>query len=128
MNLESITSHLAAQQCGIAGKTIFVNEMPSACDVGILLMDAYSGTAIDPYLPDYYLAEFRLIIRHTDFKEGVKLIRKAARVLKAMQGTVGTMLVNQCRPLNLPRSYRRSAGGYWEFEVDIDIVFVDLEA
>jgi hypothetical protein len=128
MNLEPISAYLAGKNLGTVGRSIFVNEMPTSCNVGILLMDNYYGTQVDRYLPDFYRTEYRLVVRHTDFANGKALARAATLSLAAMMGTVGTLLVRQTAALNLPRSYRRSAGGYWEFEVDMEIVFVDIEA
>lgn len=127
MNLESIADYLAALAIGETGKTLFVNEMPSSCTNGILLMDSYQGARTDLYLPDYYHSEFRLVIRSVDFLTGKALARTASKKLNLMKGQVGDLLVYRASALNLPRPYRRSAGGYWEFEVDMEIVFIDTE-
>lgn len=129
MNLESIVTQLTANDCGYAGKSIFINEMPGSCESGILLLDGYSGTATDPYLDGYYVTEFRLITRSTDYAAGTALAKKASKALKTAAGWTATdMIVNRCWPMNLPRPYRRSVGAYWEFEVDVSIVFVDIGA
>ena len=128
MELLPIANHLAAKGCGNVTTTIFVNEMPSGCDFGILLMDQYHGTEIDQYLPGYFDTEFRLIVRGASFEKTKALTKKASKVLKEMNGDIETLFVKQCLPLNLPRTYRRSTGGYWEFEADISIVFVDNSA
>lgn len=126
MNLEAIATHLALKT-RLARKSIFVTEMPLACNIGILLMGDPGGTAINHELPGYYPTEFRVVVRHTDYVNGRELSFKASKALTSHAGfTAGNMLVRQCLPVNLPRPYRRSAGGYWEFEVDVEITFVDL--
>lgn len=128
MNLEALADQLAT--CGILPrKAVFVTEMPAACDIGILLLGSYGGTPINNELPGYHDGEFRLIVRHTDYVRGSALAVKACRALQSRVGfTAGTMLVRQCLAFNLPRPYRRSAGGYWEFEVDMQATFVDLSS
>jgi hypothetical protein len=130
MDLESdIATYLAQKDCGVLGKTIFVLEMPSGCDEGILLLGSYSGTPVDHNLPDYYVTEFRLIVRGTDYVSSGALMAKATAALQTHGGfTTGTTLVRQCLPANLPRRYRRSLAGYWEYEVDMEIVYVDQTA
>lgn len=129
MNLIPIANYLAENECGIVGASIFVTEMPSSCNIGILLMDAYHGTEVDPDLPDYYATEFRLVVRDTDFANGSALAKNASALFKSHAGfSAEELLVRMSYPMNLPRSYRRSVGGYWEFEVDIAITFVEVPA
>lgn len=125
MNLKSVADYLANLEYGLEGKTLFVNEMPSSCLGGILLLDSYYGTATDPYLPDFYRGEFRLVVRSADYSTGSALIRRTVKQLNTMTGQVGDLAVYRAFALNLPRDYRRSVGGYWEFEVDMNIVFID---
>lgn len=129
MNLEALVTRLATATLGTPGQSIFVNEMPSGCSAGILLLDAYAGTPVNAELEGYYRTEFRLIVRAVDYVAGQTLAKQASVVLKTRTGYVAaTMAVSQCLALNLPRSYRRSVGGYWEFEVDFEIAFTDPEA
>lgn len=128
MNLEAIANYLPGKT-QLARKSIFVTEMPAPCDIGILLLGNYAGTAVNHELPGYYATEFRLVVRHTDYTGGLALANKAAKALTSHGGfTAGGLLVRQSLPQNLPRPYRRSAGGYWEFEVDVAITFTDLSA
>ena len=128
MNLEAIADRLAALGV-LARKSVFVTEMPASCSVGVLLMSSYGGTPINHELPGYYKTEFRVVVRHTDYVSGRTLASKASKALSSHAGfTAGDMLVRQCLPANLPRPYRRSAGGYWEFEVDVEITFVTPRA
>lgn len=126
MNLEQLAKRLQDNKCGLLRKTIFVAEMPPSCDEGVLLLDNYYGTQINQYLPDYFDTVFRVVVRSTDYNAGLALAKRVTQTLRTESGYVaGTMTVNQCLPQTLPRSYRRSVGGYWEFEVDMDVVFVE---
>lgn len=127
MILKAVTQYLAANACGTAGKSLFVNEMPSSCKEGALLLSSYGGVRINPELPKYYVTEFRMVTRSADYETGMALAIKISNTLTTHSGfTSGTAQVKQCFAMNLPRDYRRSAGGYWEFEVDFDINFVDI--
>jgi hypothetical protein len=129
MNLEAIATHLAANDCGTVGTTIFVTEMPSETTEGILLMGPYSGAPVDKNLPDFYKTEFRLVVRSTSYTSGRALAKKASGVLNNDAGfSVFGMLVKQIYPQNLPRPYRRSVAGYWEFEVDVSIAYYEQNA
>jgi hypothetical protein len=126
MNLEALALYFQANDCGIPGVTLFANEMPDTCNDGTLLMGSYSGDRIDHNMPGWFVTEFRIVVRATDFVTGKTLAAKVCKVATTHAGfTAGNMLVRQCLPVNTPRSYRRSAGGYWEFEADVEIVFVD---
>ena len=126
MNIEAVAAYLAASACGVVGKTIFATEMPTACKEGILLMGPYYGTPINRNLPGYYNTEFRVVVRSTSYDPGMALATKALKALDtSLEVTMGTMIVKQITPQNLPRPYRRSAGAYWEFEMDVEIAYVE---
>lgn len=127
MNIEDIALYLDKQDVGTIGKSIFVNDMPASCKDGILLLGSYAGTLINHEMPNYFITEFRIVIRSVDYSVGFALANKVSKVLTSHTGfTTGNMLVRQCLPINTPRSYRRSVGSFWEFEVDVQVVFVDL--
>ena len=129
MNLEAVAAYLAANGCGTVGSTIFVTEMPAETAEGILLMGSYGGTPIDWHLPNYYKTDFRVVVRSASYESGKALAGKALDVLTKPGGFVsGTLEAKQSLPENLPRPYRRSVAGYWEFEVDVAIVFYEENA
>lgn len=129
MNLKAIAEHLQTQGIGTIGTTLFETEMPASCNQGVLLLGPYSGASINPELPDYYETDFRFVVRSTNYEQGQVLARQASRALKIDLGLrLGAMHINTSRPLNLPRPYRRSVGGYWEFEVDVFIVYTEADA
>lgn len=127
MNLETIAGHLADNDCGKLSESLFVTEMPTPCKHGILLLDNYYGTSINHELPNYYVTEFRVVTRSSEYTAGMELAKRASAALTILAETeVEDMLIKKMLPINLPRPYRRSVGGYWEFEVEVSIVFVDL--
>ena len=129
MNLINVANKLAAENCGVLGTSLFVTEMPDTCHEGILLMDAYYGTPVDHYIPGYYKTEFRIVVRSVDYSTGAALSKRAYAALGGHAGFMsGPLTAAQCLPLFLPRSYRRSVGGYWEFEVDMIIAFMEDDA
>lgn len=131
MNIETLANHLAGAGLGLViGQSIFAGEMPATCSTGVLLMEPYHGTPIDHEKPGMVHAEFRVVVRHTDRPAGAALAKQLVSLLTIYGETqIGTdMLVKQCLPINQPRPYRRSAGAFWEFEVDVAISYVDLSA
>lgn len=125
MELKAVADYLEAQGQGVMAETIFIGEMPADCTAGVLLMDRYSGTSIDPYLPKYRHTGFRVAIRNADYELGklhAKAINRALYIRFDTQ--LPGILVKQMIPQNDPRPYRRSVGGYWEFEVDFECSYV----
>lgn len=126
MNLDALATHLQAKNCGIVAESIFIGELPEDGRNGILLMGPYGGTPINKELRGYYVSNFRIVARSAQYDEGEALAKKASAAFDSLVDyTLPGMLVRQCLPVNLPRPYRKSVGGYWEFEVDMEIVFVD---
>jgi len=126
MNLQAISAHLERNRLGKQGSTLFVTEMPSTCKEGILLMDRYSGSVIDHELPGWRNTGFGMIVRSADYLRGRRLATQASGVLTIQTDVnMGEILMRQCLPYNDPRPYRRSEGGYWEFEVDVDCVYIN---
>lgn len=130
MNLEAVAEYMVLKGLGSADpmtRSIFANEMPTECKVGILLLDRYSGTPINHYMPGWRDTGFRVAVRHADYNQGKAL---AWRVIDTMTIHAETqmgpeLLVKNMLPMNEPRPYKRSVGGYWEFEVEVETRYVD---
>jgi hypothetical protein len=125
MELKAVADYLEAQGQGVMEKTIFIGEMPAACVTGVLLLDRYSGTSIDPYLPKYRNTGFRVALRNADYERGMAHAKAINGALYIQADTqMPGILVKRMVPQNDPRPYRRSLGGYWEFEVDFECSYV----
>lgn len=126
MNLDALATRLQAQNCGVIAESIFIGELPEDGRNGILLMGPYQGTPVNQELRGYYVSTFRIVTRSANYEEGEALAKKASAAFDSLvEYALPGMLVRQCLPSNLPRPYRKSVGGYWEFEIDMDIVFID---
>lgn len=127
MNLIPIADMLEAAGTGTQGTSLFVGEMPADCDQGVLLLNGYYGTPIDPYLKHYRRTSFRIIVRSPgdSYDQGEELAWACIDAATIhVERQLGPLLIKQMLPQNEPRPYRRSAGNYWEFEVDVDVNFV----
>lgn len=124
---EDLVGYLESKAAGTRGRDLFINEMPAGCNQGVVLLDTYVGTPIDEYLPGYYRGNFRVAVRSPDQVSGRLFAKKIVKLLKIERETaMGSTSVKLMLPLNLPRSFRRSDGGYWEFQIDVDVNYVDL--
>jgi hypothetical protein len=126
MNLVGVAAYLESKRLGTQGKSIFVNEMPLECEIGVVLRDRYSGTPIDHELPEYRETGFRCGIRSRDYKKGERLAFDVgtALTLNKQDVVMPGMVVKMMLPQNEPRPYRRSKGGFWEWEIDFDTTYV----
>ncbi|MFP3609179.1 minor capsid protein [Paraburkholderia sp. SIMBA_050] len=124
MHLEPIAALLEANNCGVRGESIFINEMRVE-DSGLLLKASYKGTPIDPELPDYYKGTFALIARGKGYANTKAVIEAAMTVLKIEQETqVGELFVKYLRAKTLPISYPIPSSGMIEFVTNIDCAYV----
>ena len=99
--------------------------MPASCAEGLLLMDGYYGDPLNHYLPGYINAEIRAVVRSADKVRASDLAKRVSSALTIQaELQIPGLLVKQCLPENEPRVYRRSAGGYWELEVDYQIAYI----
>lgn len=109
----------------LAENEIFIHEMPKDCTRGLLLLDNYSGTFRDKYIPRWRDSTFRFVVRDTDYDSGDSLAWDCANAFERPAGlTVGGIQVLRMQTVNDPKAYRRSAGGYFEFEVDVEVTYI----
>lgn len=126
MKLTEFTNYLEGKGRGSQGKNLFAMEIPADCTQGILLVGPPAGVPIDAELPAWRDTHFRLVVRSTDYLKGEQLAWDVSADLTiAQELQLGDLLIKRCQPLNEPRAYRRSVGAYWEFEVDIEVQYVD---
>lgn len=124
MNLLAVANYLQGQGLGAVGRSIFVSEMPATCKAGILLMTSYP-TRIDHELPGWRDTGFRIVVRHERYEEGDALAERAIAKLTIQRDVqMGSILVRSMLPYNDPRPYRRSEAGIWEFETDVETIYI----
>lgn len=125
MDLKAVAQFADSSGLGTIGTSIFVGEMPAGCLAGILFLDRYSGTPINPDLPKYRVSGFRTAVRHADYEAGLTLAKRVNKAFTIFRETQMTGIrVKQMFPQNDPRPYRRSVGGNWEYEVAFDAWYV----
>lgn len=124
MKCEAIADYLESLAIADMGE-IFVHEMPESCKHGVLLMDTYSGTAINHYMPKWRDTGLRLIVRTAQYARGEALATEISnRITTHAETPMGVLLVRKLLPVTEPKPYRRSDGGYVEFEVELEITYI----
>lgn len=124
MNLAPLAEYLELEDIAVAGKDLFLYQMPSTVSVGILLLTPLSGTEIDYYLPGYRKTTFQVIVRHTDHVEGQALAELISATLTLANKQLTNMNVNYIRPKHEPVVYPVSEGDFLEFSVNYDANYV----
>jgi hypothetical protein len=128
MNIEAVAVYMEMSGLGRRGQSVFVTEMPSECREGVLMINRYSGSRIDHELPGWRDTGFRAVVRSPEYSRGYAMAERVGKLLTIHQDVVmgGVILVKQCLPMNDPLPYRRSDGGFWEFEVDVECIYIIL--
>lgn len=127
MNLLPIANRLEEQGVGTPGKDVFINFMPAAVQLGILLRDYFGGTPVVPELPRYYKTSFMLIVRALDLETGHQLLRDAIVALSTNVDIVmDDYIFKYIRSRNLPFAYAPSPGQFIEISINMDCCFIDV--
>lgn len=116
---------------------VFINEMPRECGHGVLLMDTYGGTPIDPYIPGMRHAGLRAVLRSVSYKRGYlaamgleKVLTNhvstsvSGRYIQELFGPDAAISLRRIIAMNEPKPYRSSDGGYVEFELDVELLYI----
>ena len=117
MKLEPISQLLIDEGVVTGNGDIFLFEMPSECKKGILMKLPLQGVPVDPELPLYYRCDFQVIVRAQKHADGYPLAELVRQKLTFTERTVGTLHIQELRPLTLPISYRRSDGNGLEWSL-----------
>ena len=126
MNLMALVELLEDAGLGVKGETIFLNMMPVGARQAILLRSPLQGVPIDYELPNYYRAEFQLIVRSDNYAAGEALAAEVVSALTLTEQLVGDMRFTYCRPRTKPVSFPLSDGDLYEFSVPFDSNFVQV--
>jgi hypothetical protein len=124
MDLLPIANKLEYEGLGIAGKTLFVNFMPTECKEGLLLRSPLAGSKVNFELPGYYKTEFALIARSHQFANAKTMIEEAMPILCFAEEQVEDIYVKYVRPRTLPVAFPVSDGNYYEVQAIFEVVYV----
>lgn len=126
MKLDALAQILIDEGIATAGVDLFIHKMPSNIKVGVLLLNKLSGTPIDFELPGYRRTGFQVIVRHTDYAQGIMLANNVSTALtfKGVESTLGDMLIKHILPKHEPVVFPVSEGDFLEISVNFDAVYI----
>jgi hypothetical protein len=105
---------------------VFMYHLPDSFMEGVLILHGAVGAKLDPDLPDYKRAKFQVIVRSDNYESGYGIAKQVMAVFKAVNRySDGIMLIHFIQPLNDPISYPVSKGGFTEFSVNFETVYVE---
>lgn len=128
INVSAIAHLLEEAGLGVVSQDIFVEAMPATVTKGLMVRAGIIPNKIDHELPGYYRAKFQVITRAHKRSEAKDLAWAAAKALNFGRKTIGEgegqMVINYCRPSQLPLTYPASDGNMIEGSINFDISFV----
>ncbi|MFW6855384.1 minor capsid protein [Burkholderia gladioli] len=125
MDLMPLATYLEAAGVGKIGQSIFVDQMPSACERGVMLRNRRPGVRIDYNLPGYLKGQIQLMARSHDYQDGSQLIDQALKAITLISTQVGAQFFNYCRPDTTPTAFPTSAGNFIEWTTALNVCFVE---
>lgn len=125
MNLYPLAQRLHGLGIGTMGQTLFIRSMPATVTTGILLLSDLSGTQLDYELPGFKRTGFQVIVRHTDYAQGVALMGQVTAALTLLKTTVGDFYVHWIRPKHEAVVFPTSEGDLLEISVNFEAVYYE---
>lgn len=124
MNAMPLIERLQTAGIGIPGTSLFLNMMPTECELGVLLKPPLTGTKINYELPGYFKTGLQVVARSHDYAQGLDLVKRAvAALLIKTEEQVGPMLIRYLRPRHQPVAFPLSEGNFIEFNVQMEICY-----
>lgn len=112
------------------GDQLFRNTFPADVPIGVMVRMPLDGVQIDPEIPDWYRAEFQVIVRHTDPVEGNLMALRIQRALDLpgvehypASAERGSARIDVFRPKTLPIQFPSLEGGGFEFSQRFNAIF-----
>ncbi|MDL2285096.1 hypothetical protein LJC19_08180, partial [Oxalobacter sp. OttesenSCG-928-P03] len=101
MKFEPIVEFLEHEFPGVlvAGKTLFINQMPATATEGFLLKESFTGTEIDPDIPLLRRGKFQLAGRGKDGPALKKMMEEISTTLTMQNVDLTGIQVKMMRPL-----------------------------
>jgi len=109
----------------LPSEKITMYEMPDNIDRGVLLKVGAGGAMLDQDLPGYKRARLQAVIRETEFQRGYSLATQVSAYLNKRRLTSESVYILRVNPLHDPIPYRKSEGGYIEFSVNFETVYIE---
>lgn len=127
MKLESIAEKLEQAAVGTRGQKVFVNHMPPAITVGVLLREPFGGTLIDHELPGFRKTSFQMIVRsNNDMAAALVLMAAACAAIVTEAETLYPqgVFIKYLRQRHEPLRFPITPGNALELLVNIDVCYV----
>lgn len=131
MRLDLLVDDLVVAELGVAGETIFIEDMPAGATEAIMLRKPLVGIREDHELPGYHRGTFQVIVRSMTHEVGESLANNVVAALKTVRpviyqdvNEVFQMQINQMLPATLPIRFPRSTGAFIEWSINFDCSFV----
>lgn len=107
-------------------KDIFIHSLPEDSKEGILITHGLNGASLDPDLPGYKRAKFQVIVRALDYESGYELSKSIIDIYSAIKSEkVLSIFVYFIQPLHDPLAFPVSKGGFTEFSVTYETVYIE---
>jgi hypothetical protein len=124
MNMMPLIQRLEAAGVGAPGTSLFINIMPTECELGVLLKPPLTGTKIDYELPGYFKTSLQVVARSHDYNTGLLLAKQAVTALLITSDTVvDNMTIRFLRPKHQPVAFPLSEGNFIEFNVSMEVCY-----
>lgn len=121
----NLTPYLQILRAALPAEDIFIHHMPETFKRGILILTGAGGAIRDPDLPDYKKARLQVVIRETEFQGGYDLAIRILNALDIHKLTQGSVYFKRVRALHDPIPFKRSDGGFIEFSINFETVYVE---
>jgi hypothetical protein len=106
-------------------ESVFMYQMPDTVKRAVLLMSGIGGAALDQDIPGYKRARLQAIIRETEFQSGYDLAKQVMTALDKSRVTSESVYILRVNPLHDPIAFARSQGGFVEFSINFETVYVE---
>ncbi|MGV1754832.1 minor capsid protein [Agrobacterium sp. CG674] len=81
MIFDILGKKLAAAGLVTTGESLFFNDMPGECVVGVMMRTPLQGIDIDPFIEGWHKTPLQIITRHTDPVDGEALANAVCKAL-----------------------------------------------
>lgn len=109
----------------LPNEDVFMHYMPPELTRGVLILTGAGGAVLDQYIQGYKKARLQVIVRETEFTSGYDLSKQIMAILSKSRLVENPAYILQINPLHDPMAFPRSPGGFIEFSVNYETVYVE---